>query len=122
MADYKHLYEQMRKMVALYQDEVVPGMRKTIAELERQQKWIPVTERMPEKEGSYLVCNERRSVFITHYYAPVPGVPYRREGAFSHKGAPRVTHWMERPQPPKADYKEALNRMGEKVHGGNDNE
>lgn len=32
--NYKHLYEQMKKMVAMYQDEIVPGMRKTIEELE----------------------------------------------------------------------------------------
>lgn len=33
--NYKHLYEQMKKMVAMYQDEIVPGMRKTIEELEQ---------------------------------------------------------------------------------------
>ena len=35
--NYKHLYEQMKKMVALYQDEIVPGMRKTIETLEKNQ-------------------------------------------------------------------------------------
>lgn len=35
--NYKHLYGQMKKMVAMYQDEIVPGMRKTIEELERNQ-------------------------------------------------------------------------------------
>lgn len=33
--NYKHLYEQMKKMVAMYQDEIVPGLRKTIEEMER---------------------------------------------------------------------------------------
>ena len=33
--NYKHLYETMENMVALYQDEIVPGLRKTIEEMER---------------------------------------------------------------------------------------
>lgn len=32
--NYKHLYEQMKKMVVMYQDEVVPGFRAKINELE----------------------------------------------------------------------------------------
>ena len=28
--NYKHLYEQMKKMVAMYQDEIVPSMRKQL--------------------------------------------------------------------------------------------
>lgn len=35
--NYKHLYEQMRKMVAMYQDEVVPGLRNTIEDLKKNQ-------------------------------------------------------------------------------------
>ena len=33
--NYKHLYHQMEKMVEMYQDEVVPGLRKTIEEMEK---------------------------------------------------------------------------------------
>ena len=35
--NYKQRYEQMKKMVDLYQDEIVPGMRKRIEELEQNQ-------------------------------------------------------------------------------------
>ena len=28
--NYKHLYEQMKKMLAMYQDEIVPGMREQL--------------------------------------------------------------------------------------------
>ena len=34
--NYKHLYEQAKKMLAMYQDELVPGYRKKIEELEKQ--------------------------------------------------------------------------------------
>ena len=33
--NYKHLYEQMKQMVEMYQDELVPGLRKKIEELEQ---------------------------------------------------------------------------------------
>ena len=47
--DYKHQYESMKKMVTMYQDEIVPGLWEKIKELEKQvPKWIPVTERLPE--------------------------------------------------------------------------
>ena len=32
--NYKHLYEQMKKMLTQYQDELIPGFRKQIEELE----------------------------------------------------------------------------------------
>ena len=35
--NYKHLYEQTKKMLAMYQDELVPGFRKTIEDLEKNQ-------------------------------------------------------------------------------------
>lgn len=36
--NYKHLYEQMKTIVEMYQDELVPGLRKKIEELERELK------------------------------------------------------------------------------------
>ena len=32
--NYKHLYEQTKKMLTMYQDELIPGFRKQIEELE----------------------------------------------------------------------------------------
>ena len=34
--NYKHLYEQMKKMVELYQDEVVPGLWKRLEQAEQR--------------------------------------------------------------------------------------
>lgn len=34
--NYKSLYEQMKKMVELYQDELIPSMRKTLEELKQE--------------------------------------------------------------------------------------
>ena len=35
--NYKLLYEQMKKVVTTYQDEIAPGLRKIIEELEKNQ-------------------------------------------------------------------------------------
>ena len=35
--NYKHLYEQTNKMLTMYQDELIPGFRKQIEELEKNQ-------------------------------------------------------------------------------------
>ena len=73
------------------------------------QKWIPVTERLPEKDGHYL-CNYHFGEYpkmtftqVLDYYA-TDIVPH-----FQHTlgdGSMKVTHWMEIPQlpePPKGE-------------------
>ena len=35
--NYKHQYEQTKRMLAMYQDELIPGFRKQIEELEKNQ-------------------------------------------------------------------------------------
>ena len=59
--NYKHLYEQMKKMVAMYQDELVPGMRKTIEELEQNRvEVVRCKDCKHSIEGGldYCVCNK----------------------------------------------------------------
>lgn len=36
--NYKFLYEQTKKMLTMYQDEIVPGLRKIIEDLEKKQE------------------------------------------------------------------------------------
>lgn len=69
-------------------------------------KWIPVTERLPEEEGWYLVYTTpkrahksiNKAMFCKGYeWKPEP---YWR-GAGGHWA--NVTHWMELPKPPKGE-------------------
>ena len=60
------------------------------------QKWIPVTERLPEEEGLYLVAvvndHERRYSKTAWYHG--------HGNWFLHQ---KVTHWMPLPEPPKEE-------------------
>lgn len=60
------------------------------------QKWIPVTERLPEEEGLYLVAvvndHERRYSKTAWYHG--------HGNWFLHQ---KVTHWMLLPEPPKEE-------------------
>ena len=70
------------------------------------QEWIPVSERLPERDGRYL-CNyyfgEHRNMTFTSvldYYAtdPVPHFQHTLGDTMM-----QVTHWMPLPEPPKGE-------------------
>ena len=103
--NYKHLYEQMKKLVGMYQDEIVPGMRKQIEELESSRdvtdtnvgKWIPVTERLPEND-MYILATTDGVVVSTYWHND-------RFYAFTANGVATVgcvTHWMPLPEKPNS--------------------
>ena len=54
-------------------------------------RWIPVTERLPEEDGYYLVCCQPyKAQWVTmQHYSP--------DSAFSGS----VTYWMPLPEPPE---------------------
>ena len=56
-------------------------------------KWIPVTERLPETDGLYLV-----SVKNDHKRRYSKTAWYEKQSWFARQD---VTHWMPLPQPPK---------------------
>ena len=65
------------------------------------QRWIPVTERLPEKSGKYL-CIARSSLFRDATFQAILGYD---KGGF-HDGCicmDDVTHWMPLPEPPKGE-------------------
>ena len=57
--NYKHLYEQMKKLVAMYQDDIVPGLREYISKLESSR------EEMRESLVEY-VYSGKRAKWVTH--------------------------------------------------------
>lgn len=57
------------------------------------QRWIPVTERLPEVSGKVLCAYNGKSRVLTYW---------RTSQTFEYSGKPlAVTHWMPLPTPPK---------------------
>ena len=71
------------------------------AALREKQRWIPVTERMPELEVLVLVLDRRGNMIVRTLRRLVSD----KEAVFRPDGlAPRknITHWMPRPKAPEA--------------------
>lgn len=98
--------------------EMLQGENDRLKEEVQQMRWIPVEERLPEEEGTYIVCADGEMKFDAYcmlegikrwlcydgsinalYIDPYSGKPLRG-GPY-----PRVTHWMPLPQPPKEEKK-----------------
>lgn len=62
---------------------------------EERQRWIPVTERLPEKNGSYLVFVYGEVTEMNCWHGK-----WHRLGDDYTKA---VTHWMPLPEPPKEE-------------------
>ena len=84
------------------------------------QKWIPVTERLPEKDGKYLcykqlpflttgwccVCDfakDGRKVDEYDFATEWENVWYGYDSEWGHITSDSVTHWMPLPEAPKED-------------------
>ena len=112
--NYKHLYEQMKKALIMYQDEIVPGMRKVIEDLEKP-KWIQVTEMVPESHVEpiddidgihYVVISD----FVLGYtdkgecMVVQHEVGDERDWWLDYGGTYHtITHWMPLPEAPKGE-------------------
>ena len=70
------------------------ALEKELAALREQQRWIPVTERLPEGMKPVIVC--RSGERVQHGYKDV-GDWWKVYGTRVKK----VTHWMPLPEPPK---------------------
>lgn len=93
--------ETMREMVATAHGEFANVIQ---SYEESKPRWIPVTERLPEKNGKYL-CNIKRFgqyAGMQYYYVDV--LVFQEDCFFEDGiGTERVTHWMPLPTPPKEE-------------------
>ena len=59
-----------------------------------QNEWISIDDRLPEKDGKYIVHNKSGMVFQAKYYSCPKTWGMRDKGS-------HITHWMPMPEPPK---------------------
>lgn len=91
------------KLVELLDIIIQPG-QKTLGDIADHllangvtvQRWIPVTERLPEENGIYLTFNKKKQ-YEFHLFQTGKRM---WQGIWEEDG---VTHWMPMPQPPKEE-------------------
>lgn len=67
-------------------------------EIDQFNKWIPVTERLPDTEDRVLVCCKTKKGLQTINMAYLFNGTWHGQGSMS-----GVTHWMHLPVPPKGE-------------------
>lgn len=84
------------------QTELAKAAKARVAELEAAQRWIPVSERLPNESNTYLVYSPDvpdgagTKVWQVAYYAwKTPKMEFTTGYT--------VTHWMPLPKPPKEE-------------------
>lgn len=74
-------------------------IKETVKEIEENYNgWISVKERLPEKEGSYLVIGKSGGAVVTRWYEPSKFYP---NGHFGGNCSNYIRYWMPRPEPPQ---------------------
>ena len=68
------------------------------ADVEPKQRWIPVTERLPENSKSVIIAHQNGVSTGWHN-----GRYWERGAATGHSKIKTVTHWMPLPEPPKGE-------------------
>jgi len=90
--NYRRSIEDVLKENSLFRDQI-SRQREIITELEEQNRWIPVEERLPEDGIVVLVMNDRvgiKSIAIS-----------RRDVGYWNNVRFETTHWMPLPAPPE---------------------
>ena len=70
------------------------SLKSYIAELEAERRWIPVSERLPEKDGYYLVSDDHGDVLSCEFLTE-----RRVEPIWDDDDG--VLYWMPLPEPPE---------------------
>ena len=76
-------------------------LKRRIAELEAERRWIPVGERLPTEDGYYWALDIFKQ---EQKYKFVQGKWRDQSGMLVEYLATRVTHWMPLPESPEATH------------------
>ena len=97
MASINQVRDEIAEEVGARLREECRQLSAKIGRLQAERRWVPVTERLPEKTGLYLVhlpsINDKTTYTRTLCYS----VPHGWSETFT-----AVTHWMSLPLPPGA--------------------
>jgi len=85
--------ERLRKVDHEFQKKLMDG----VTDVFTGRRWIPVSERLPQREGDYVLVSNGETVGLAHY-SPAMGGMWRH--AIGRDGW-EITHWMPLPEPPE---------------------
>lgn len=94
--DHKEFYTNGARLISTFRVEQMMEhyLQKVATEINDGHKWIPVTERLPERGQEVIVASYRMIkpvVFVTIFWNK------------EHDNWYGITHWMPLPEPPKED-------------------
>lgn len=73
-----------------------------VENIEPAQQWVPVTEKLPDDAGTYIICDCYGNVMSRHFCKKADGFAgYWHANGSKYYGNP--THWMPLPEPPKEE-------------------
>ena len=93
--------------------DITDVIEKAIEKIEAEgctvQKWIPCSERLPEKAGEYLVTYHPCFWDDVEWSKRCVGIDtFRGKSTWAKKKYQRVTHWMPLPEPPESDVQDCV--------------
>ena len=81
-----------------------PAPKDELVEYVRAPVWIPVSERLPDKQEDVLVTDDSENYFVAYITYFDDGFPvWFIDNGVSGNFKENVTHWMPLPSPPEAD-------------------
>lgn len=82
--------------------EVIGGLLDEIERLQSENRWIPVSERLPEDDDNYLIAFSDKSIYRARWnggrWEEIEDGEY-----YGHEFQESPTHWRPLPQPPEED-------------------
>ena len=93
--------EELQQIAGHYEESAHDYFKDVCYYLERVPKWIPVTERLPEAPGEYMVAYHPCYWDRGKDEIKVGLDSFRGKTSWAKKKYQRVTHWMPLPEPPK---------------------
>jgi len=85
-------------------DEKITELEQQLAAAQERERWVPVTERLPKKDGNYMTGASH----WTEAHELMFSAKSNRWWDFSNSEYAEPTHWRELPQLPEADHAESV--------------
>lgn len=95
--------EELQQMAAHYEETAKDYFKDVCYYLERVPKWIPVTERLPERKKAHYLCLLDDDSMAVVYWSRVSDWASKGEWTWHNPNWKEVTHWMPLPAPPKEE-------------------